>query len=48
MLPYENGNHIVSAIVDITEIHEKREQLALLNYKYGLMIKAVNIDPLDL
>ncbi|MEG1007147.1 MAG: ATP-binding protein [Bacteroides sp.] len=45
MLPYENGNHIVSAIVDITEIHEKREQLALLNYKYGLMIKAVKLIP---
>ena len=45
MLPYENGNHIVSAIVDITEIHEKRELLALLNYKYSLMIKAVKLIP---
>ena len=46
VLPYRSyENHIISTIVDLTEIYNKRQELWLLNRKYELMTRAVNLIP---
>lgn len=46
ILPYRSfENHIISTVVDLTEIYKKRQELWLLNRKHELMIRAVNLIP---
>ncbi|NCC10358.1 MAG: PAS domain S-box protein [Bacteroidia bacterium] len=46
IIPYrDNQKRIISTIVDLTEIYEKRKALKLLNRKYELTLQAANLLP---
>lgn len=46
IIPYrDNQKRIISTIVDLTEIYEKRKTLKLLNRKYELTLQAANLLP---